>query len=304
MAQVALIIFNRPDLVETQVGLLRQLPLERLFVIADGPREGTDDAGKCAASRAIVENAAWSCPVETSFADRNMGCANRIVTGLDWVFSRTDRAIILEDDCVADQTFFAFCDELLERYSQQSEVMHICGTNLLAGSRLPYSYRFSHHVVCWGWATWARAWAKNDLAMRVDDDRLEMLLHRHLFGNSRAIDHWRNEIKLTRLGKLDAWDYPWQVSVWDNDGTAIHPACNLVTNIGFRADGTHTRNANSPLANLSTRPIDLPLSHPPEQDAGYELDRLFVNQVFGNRTQKPTLARRILRKAKRLLTGG
>ena len=304
MAQVALIIFNRPDLVETQVRMLRQLSLERLFVIADGPRDGTEDEAKCAASRQIVERAAWSCPVETNFADRNMGCANRIVTGLDWVFSRTDRAIILEDDCVADQTFFAFCDELLERYGRQPEVMQICGTNLLAGSSLPHSYRFSHHVVCWGWATWARAWAKNDLGMNVDDDRLEMLLRRNMFGNSGAIEHWRNEIRLTLLGKLDAWDYPWQVSVWNNDGVAIHPACNLVTNIGFREDATHTRNASSPLANLSSGQIGFPLRHPPGTDSGCELDRLFVKQVFGHRAQKPSLAGRIIRKAKRLLTGG
>lgn len=305
MPPVALIIFNRPDLVERQCERLRTLPLEKLFVIADGPRAGTDDHKKCEAARAIIESTEWPCAVHTNYADNNMGCAKRIVSGLDWVFSRVDRAIILEDDCLAHPSFFQFCEELLARYEHDDNIMQICGTNPLLNIDDPYSYRFSHHVMCWGWATWTRAWSCNDLAMSLPRKDIRSLLRRFMQGNRVAIDFWTMVIDKTRRGQLDAWDYPWQLSVWRHGGSSILPNCNLVMNAGFRSDATHTKNANAPLANLPHQEMTFPLKHP-DKGYGYQYDLRFIEQEPGRTRKKRTgrkqgTIRRLLSGIKRLL---
>lgn len=306
MPPVALIIFNRPDLVERQCERLRTLQLEQLFVIADGPREGTDDHSKCEASRAIIDSVNWSCSVHKNYADKNTGCAKRIVTGLDWVFSKVDRAIILEDDCMAHPGFFRYCEEMLARYEDDENIMQVCGTNPLLDIDDPYSYRFSHHIFCWGWATWARAWSRNDLSMSLSDQETGRLLKKYLQGNRIAIDSWSMVIDKTRRGKLDAWDYPWQLSVWRHSGSSILPNRNLIMNAGFREDATHTKNADAPLANLPLQELDFPLKHPPDKNYGFQYDIRFIKLGPGRVRNKGAgrdqgLFRRLLSKIRRLL---
>ena len=307
---VALIIFNRPDLVERQCEVLSALPLEQLFVIADGPREGTDDHEKCESARAIIESTEWPCPVQTNYADTNIGCAIRIVSGLDWVFSRVDRAIILEDDCLAHHSFFPYCAEMLDRYRHDEDIMQVCGTNPLLNIDDPHSYRFSHHVFCWGWATWARAWSRNDLAISLSKKEINRLLKIYLQGNRIAIDFWSMVIEKTRRGELDAWDYPWQLSVWRHGGSSVLPNRNLVVNAGFRDDATHTKNTDAPLANLPMQEMVFPLGHPPDKTYGYQYDARFIelgpgrirNKGSGqNQGRLRTLLSRIKRRLERML---
>jgi hypothetical protein len=273
---VVLIIFNRPDLVELQCERLRTLAIEQLFVIADGPRKGTDDQEKCEATRAIVDSIEWPYAVRKNYANTNMGCANRIVSGLDWVFSSVDCAIILEDDCLAHHSFFQYCAEMLVRYQNDDNIMQVCGTNPLLNIDTPYSYRFSHHVFCWGWATWARAWSRNDLSISLSKQEIRRLLKKYLQGNRIAIDFWSGLIDKTRRGQLDAWDYPWQLSVWHHGGSSILPNRNLIMNAGFRDDATHTKNTDAPLANLPLQEMVFPLGHPPDKTYGYQFDIRFI----------------------------
>jgi hypothetical protein len=42
----------------------------------------------------------------------------------------------------------------------------------------------------------------------------------------------------------------------------IHPSTNLITNIGFTEDATHSRDQTSVFANVETRPMIFPLIHP------------------------------------------
>jgi len=306
MTPVALIIFNRPDLVQRQCEILRALPLEQLYVIADGPREGTDDYENCHAARAIIDSIDWTFDVQKNYAERNMGCANRIVSGLDWVFSKVDRAIILEDDCLAHHGFFPFCEELLERYEYDDEIMHISGTNPLLEFNEPFSYRFSHHASCWGWATWARAWSNNDVKMNLPKRHIRRLLKQYMQGNRVAIDFWMAEIDSTRRGVLDAWDYPWQLSIWRHGGSSIVPNRNLISNAGFRSDATHTKNESAYYANMPIQEMEFPLRHPPDKNYGYQFDARFIEMGPGKKREKRSatmrqILRRIYARVMRLL---
>lgn len=277
---VALVVFNRPDLAARQVEVLGRLELTRLLVIADGPRPGRSEESACAATRRIIDEHPWRCPVERNYAADNMGCARRIVSGIDWVFGRVDRAVILEDDCLAHPAFFRYAAELLAAYEREETVMHICGTRPFAVDAGDRSYWFSHHVSCWGWATWARAWAHLDMEMELPATVRRALLERYLFQNRPAVEFWERVLEMTRRRELDAWDYPWQLSIWRRGGLAVFPHRNLVTNVGFRGDATHTKDGGSRWARLPLEEMAFPLRHPARVQSDERFDRMFVNEVF------------------------
>ena len=167
---VALIIFNRPHHTARVFAEIAKARPEHLFLIADGPRpDRPEDVQRCAAVRDIVARVDWPCQVERNFAERNLGCGRRPGSGISWVFQQVDEAIILEDDCVPDPTFFQFCEDLLEKYREDKRVMNIGGTNWQWPSpRSHHSYFFSiFNITGWGWATWRRAWQYYDPAVRL-----------------------------------------------------------------------------------------------------------------------------------------
>src|SRR5262249_54066021 len=127
---VAVIVFNRPEVTARVVNEIARAQPSRLFVIADGPRDDRPgEAEKCAATREVIERVDWSCEVLKNYSDVNLGVGFRPATGIRWVFEHVDRALIFEDDCVPNQTFFRYCDELLEKYRDDERVMHISGDN-------------------------------------------------------------------------------------------------------------------------------------------------------------------------------
>ncbi len=166
---VAFLIFNRPELTRKVFATIAQAKPSKLLVVADGPRADVpDDREKCSEARAIIGRIDWDCEVLTNYSSANMGCRARISTGLEWVFTNVEEAIILEDDCIPHPTFFRFCKELLTRYRDDQRVMMISGDNFQMGrNRTPYSYYFSRFFHCWGWATWRRAWRHYDIDMEL-----------------------------------------------------------------------------------------------------------------------------------------
>ncbi len=129
---VAFIVFNRPKHTRQTFERIAEIQPETLFVIADGPR--SDRPGEAQLTqqvRQIVEQVDWDCDVYRHYADENLGLRERVSSGITWVFDQVEQAIILEDDCVPDPSFFPFCEELLKKYKDCEDVMMISGTNFL-----------------------------------------------------------------------------------------------------------------------------------------------------------------------------
>src|SRR4051794_11765649 len=213
---VALIVFNRAEQTAKVFGAIRAAQPQQLFVIADGPRPGVaSDSDKCAAARAVVEGIDWPCQVFRQFAGTNLGLRRNVAEGLDWVFRNAERAIILEDDCLPDPTFFPYCEELLERYAQDPHVATISGANLDPVHVRPNeddSYHFSRFCHIWGWATWRRAWQLCDHEMRDwPAVRPSDWLTRKLT-TSTARNFWRQHFEDSYARKKDGlgtWDVAW-----------------------------------------------------------------------------------------------
>ena len=258
---VAFIVFNRPDLTQIVFDAIRQAQPKQLLVIADGARF-PEEIEKCQQSRDIVKQVDWECEVLTNFSDTNMGCKLRVSSGLNWVFSQVEEAIILEDDCLPSPSFFSFCQTLLEKYRYDERIMNISGDNFQLGQiRSQYSYHFSRYTHIWGWATWRRAWQHYDVDMRLWVDFKSSSLFKAMFDTNYEWLYWSNIFNSTYIGEIDTWDYQWYFCCWIQSALSIEPSVNLVSNLGFRWDATHVKEEN-PLAKLPRFNI-LSIVHPP-----------------------------------------
>lgn len=262
-APVALFIFNRPQTTQLVFEAIRAARPATLAVVADGPRPGVPgDAAACAAARSVIDRVDWPCDVRALFAPVNLGLRPRVESGLSWVFSQFDEAIILEDDCVPEATFFRFCDEMLDRYRGDTRVLSVSGSSFQFGrQRGTGSYYISRHGHVWGWATWRRSWDLHD--PRMADwplARREGWLARQC-ASSVAQQYW-DHIFETAYRTGHTWDFPWRFTYWRRQGMHVIPNVNLVSNYGFDEGATHTQQVNSIFAFLPTSPIGFPLVHP------------------------------------------
>jgi hypothetical protein len=259
-AAIVLIVYNRPSHTAQAVAQVAAARPSQLFVVADGPkRDVPGDSEKCAAVLDAIRRIDWPGDVHWNIAPANLGCRKRIQSGLAWAFEQVDAAIIVEDDCVVEPSFFAFASELLDYYRND----HRIGVISAQGYRPPSggtSYHVSKFPLIWGWATWRRTWQiyEPDLdswpSVRDTD-----WLNRHL-GDPLLAAYWRACFDQVR-GGYDTWDHMLTYSCWRHDALTIHPSVNLVRNIGFGAGATHTFIRPTTLK-LHSEPMPFPLVHP------------------------------------------
>ena len=297
---VALLIFNRPDTTKKVFQFIRQARPSKLLVVADGPRVGrTSEVDKCAAARAVIDSVDWNCEVQLNYSDSNLGCKKRVSSGLDWVFNTVEEAIILEDDCLPHPSFFKFCEELLEKYRDDKRIMAICGTNLEGEWKSKIqSYHFSYYGNSWGWASWRRAWKYYDVDMKLWSKPEIREKIRDVLCDDKQYQIRKERFSGVYSGKVDTWDAQWLFAVLLQSGLLVKPSVNLISNIGFGKEATHTNDKNSELANLPSNSISFPLKEPSEVIVDREYDYQLYKKLFA----KKNIPQRIWNKLQYLLT--
>ena len=259
---VLLLVFNRPDITSRLLDAVRVARPARLFVAADGPRpERPGDADLCRRTRALLAGIDWPCRLETLYRDTNLGLQAAVTTGISWFFEHVDSGAILEDDCLPAPDFLPFAAEVLARHAGEPRIMHVSGLNMRPAERFsPHSYFFAEVGHVWGWATWRRAWRLYDAsmaawpAMRRRFDVAAPPLRRVL-GRKFASAH---------ANRKRTWPRIWYYTMARHDGLAIIPSVNLIRNVGFGDDATHTRRRRHPLRLEATGRMAFPLDHPPD----------------------------------------
>jgi hypothetical protein len=279
---ILFLIFNRPDTTEKVFQRIRAIQPRRLFVSADGPRQhkiGEDRL--CAETRRIIEKVDWKCELQTNFSKKNLGCRIGVSSGIDWFFRHVSEGIILEDDCMPDISFFPFCETLLEYYRDDERIMHIGGANFQDGNTHgDGSYYFSNINHVWGWATWKRAWDLYDVEMKSYPQCLRENKLLQLIPDPAIRKYWKRNFDLVYEQRKDTWDFQWQYATSFYQGLAIIPNKNLISNIGFDHNATHTIDNFYTLANRPTSSIAL-INHQeaivPDLDADHYTFRKYMN---------------------------
>jgi hypothetical protein len=298
---VALIFFNRADTTARVFAEIARAKPKKLFLIADGPRPHVaTDVEKCAAARAVVAHVDWECEVHRKFSDSNLGCGMCPATGLTWVFEQVDRAIVLEDDCVPDQSFFPFCDDVMERYRDDERIMHVAGNHFQATQRATdTSYFFSRHPICLGgWATWARAWRYYDIELKRWPALRDTPWLEYIIGEQRGAAVWRRIFDAAHAAGVRASysDYQWTFTCWAENGLSIIPNVELCRNIGFDNDATHVFSTDCPWRVAQTEPVKFPLVHPPGVTPDAAADLAFNERVLiGEGSAPPGIREKISR---------
>lgn len=275
-------IFNRPDLTRAVFKAIAAARPEQLFVIADGPRNRGENL-LCQETRSVVNSIDWDCRIFKNYSENNLGCGKRVVSGLNWVFSQVEEAIVLEDDCVPAPSFFGFCEALLERYRSEPRIMQIAGHNFQRGiQRTPYSYYFSKYPHLWGWATWKRAWQRYDFEMKGWPDFKCSEAFKSLSGSFWERRFWTRLLdRYYFKRKPDTWDYPWLLACWAANGLSVIPERNLVSNIGFGINATHAQ-FETFYANYPTKDL-WEIKHPPAIVRNQKADIYTYRYSFGSK---------------------
>lgn len=290
---VLFLVFNRPEPTFRVFEAIRKARPEKLYVAADGPRSNRPgEAEYCTQARRVVERVDWPCQVRTLFREQNVGCRRAVSEAITWFFESEEEGIILEDDCLPAPDFFHFCSEALGVYRSEPQVMHVGGHVLLEAPDKEDLF-FSHLVPIWGWATWRRAWNTFDTEMsRIDE--LEQLPLNEWFGSQAS--NVRKAIRRIHDDKVDAWGARWALSVLVNDGLSVLPRSNLISNVGFGKDATHTK-VDSHLANLPLGGLSEALARKPDLSADPSYDEAYLRIM----NRKSNLGKRLVNKVQELL---
>jgi hypothetical protein len=271
---ILFLIFNRPDTTKVVFERIKEIKPKYLFVAADGPRDISGEKEKCEQTRSIVlDGIDWECEVKTLFRIENLGCGVAPAEAITWFFNEVEQGIILEDDCLPDLSFFNFCETLLDHYKKDASVMHISGNNFQLGSKIgDGSYYFSNIPHSWGWATWRRVWKHFDWEL----EGLEEIIK----SNKKLDPYWIETFQMVKKNKQkDIWDFQYTYILFKYSGKAILPNINLVRNIGFNENATHTKDAvlyyyNQEFGSINT------ITHPSSNTINEAADRFTLDAYF------------------------
>lgn len=265
---------------------------KKIYLISDGGRNDTEWIEVIECRKKMEKAITWNCEVIKRYADSNRGVCANIGLGAKWVFEREEIAIFLEDDNLPDPTFFKFCQEMLEKYKNDTRILWICGTNYL-GEYLPAdgsSYMFTKHMLPCGWASWAQKFNYfYDETAQLCDDKYVMERAMYEYDTKVLGMQQLNAVKDERKHVLknercSSWDYQMDLAVRINGLYGISPCVNLIKNIGV---DEHSIHGGSSLDNIMTRrfceidtyPIQFPLKHPKVVLSDLEYERKITKIV-------------------------
>ncbi len=285
---VLLIAFKRPDVTQRVFDEIRKAKPAKFFFAVDAPRQNRpEEKAMVQAVREIAKQVDWTCEMKTLFHEENRGIQgvhSAPTLAINWFFENVEDGIILEDDCLPHPSFFPFCREMLERYRNNEKIMHISGDNFQFGQkRGDANYYFSIYPNSWGWATWRRAWKHFDPTLASFPKWRDAHKIAGILSEKDEQKVWMEVFRKEYYGEWKTWDYEWVYSIWSHGGLAVIPNTNLISNIGFGENATHTFSSESRFSNVPTEEMPFPLKHPAEVMADKTADRVIFELMFASR---------------------
>jgi hypothetical protein len=240
----------------------------------DGPRaDRPHELARVQAVRDLAAMLDWGCEVRTLFREHNVGCGRGVSGAITWFFEHEERGIILEDDIHADPSFFAYASEMLDRYADDDRVFAVTGTNFVPPEEITSAgaYRFSRVPVVWGWATWRTSWHRYSFDIAGWQDRLPLRKAWHAMGGrAGSYAFWAANFHMMARHMVDTWDLQLVYAAMADGALTVTPNVNLVENVGFRHDATHTLRTPDYLRavesiSMPTAPVDVALDERAER---------------------------------------
>lgn len=282
---ILFLVFNREDTTRQVFEAIRRQKPKYLFIAADGARKNKPgETEACRRVKDIVTQIDWDCELKTLFRDENLGCQTAVSSAITWFFEQVEQGIILEDDCLPDPSFFPYCEELLNRYKDDTRIGHISG-NCFSPEYVDknYSYDFCSFSHIWGWASWRRVWKNYDVSFSYwEKYKQEKQKLNNIFNSLREKIYFSSFIPdaVNRRNRINTWDTQYLFMLRVQNQLSIYPSVNPVTNIGLNSElATHTSKKNSKNC-IPALPISFPLKHPKYVLRNKKLDDFTVKKNF------------------------
>jgi hypothetical protein len=272
---ILLILYNRIEETHNLFQIIRKIKPEKLYVAADGANRNIQiDYQMCLRTRSIIMPE-WECETQYLFHDEHIGRSKNVHQAVSWMFEHEEEGIILFDDTMPNLDFFHYCEQLLEKYRDVPEIMHIGGNYLERRKKyLKNSYHYTAYAFIWGFATWRKAWQGFGLKIKENyDERFYAVIDRYVNNPIEKIFCQRIYHKL-RKHNLDYWEYQYNFHIWEQNGLCISPNVNLVTNVGFKKRKRRIRKLMKETA------LILPLNHPETIERNKKADAYTFKKVY------------------------
>lgn len=279
-------IWIRPECQRKQFDIIKKARPSILFLQSDGGRNDKEwDSIK--KNRKIFDHEVdWDCQIHRIYESSNLGLYTMGQKVTDFIWSRVDRCIFLEDDHIPSVSFFSFCAELLEKYKDDERIEMICGNNILGkySDAQPYDYFFTEvGWSIWGRATWKRAYINREFPFDYSQNEY---IKRCLEYNMTPF--WINKAKHYCQGELHDNHVPGSEYFNMANSVLFHrmsivPTRNMISNIG--EDGEHSCNSNKywtkniDVFNLKTYEINFPINHPKYLVDDKHYGKLYENKL-------------------------
>tara|TARA_B100000780_G_C21087931_1_gene438335 strand:- start:72 stop:1034 length:963 start_codon:yes stop_codon:yes gene_type:complete len=282
---ILILAFNRPNETLILFELLSKIKPDKIYISQDGPRiNNKTDFDLCKKVKDIVLNPNWECKVYTKFNITNKGCRDSVHKGINWFFEHEDKGIILEDDCIPSISFFNFCEKMLKKYQDKNNIHVISGSNFQKSNIIGKGdYYISKYAHCWGWATWKRAWKNYDNELSFWSTLKKSQNWKKLHENKLEKKYWTKILDKVQKKKIDSWAYVWQATIWNNNGVTITPNKNLVKNIGFNENATHTISTKKTNKFNFSEEMNVEIEEPVSEEINKDADRFVFNSHFNGK---------------------
>jgi hypothetical protein len=302
---ILFLTFNRFDTTKIVFDKIREQQPSKLYIASDGPRLNKPVEIEIVQQirKYIIDQIDWECDVKTLFRESNLGCKNAVSGAISWFFENEEMGVILEDDCLPSKSFFPFCEELLIKYKDDDRIWHIDGTTSQLG--VPgTSYQFSKYCLIWGWATWKRAWQNYDPAMKTFPEFESKKVINSIWHKPEVRRYWLKNFKAVYNGLIDTWDYQWMYAVWTHNAMSIRPNVNLIKNIGFDINATHTITTSDLIKGMKNEEMIFPLNHPEFSLPNEEMDDICSANHFNINKLPRRIVKKVLNIKKTLFDRG
>lgn len=298
LAPIVLFVYNRPELTLQTLRALKEAEQSQestLYIFSDGPKENSDALTQqnIASVREIIRQEQWCREVIIRESDQNKGLANSVIAGVTEVISKHERVIVLEDDIIVSRGFLLYMNEALELYAHEEHVAGVSGFCYHESNVAPDVFLLP--IACsWSWGTWKRTWDyfnpnSKDLIQSIQSNKQE---NQFDFGHYPFFKMLEDQA----AGRVNSWAIRFYASIFLRKKYFLYPKISLVSNVGFGAAATHTKEKIELFnKNISDQRIRVIKSSPQDSREIIKLTEAAFQKSFEKKKPAPITMRKRLK---------
>jgi hypothetical protein len=236
---ILIIGYNRPEFIKSLLDIVSSWPFSKLYISIDGAKS-PDDYKDVEEVQKLIVNHQISKNQNIRFIQENLGCRNHVLDSLQWFYSNEESGIVLEDDCLPDDSFYIYSKTMLNEFKGEQKILMIAGTNFKEQSKSSNIPIFSVFPHVWGWASWKDR--VEEYLKTVHDpittNPIKAFKNTKGFGFFHSV-YWMLIALNMKYKKIDTWDYQLSLFAFNNKLYTIVPPVNSIENIGFNHKSTN-----------------------------------------------------------------